>query len=703
MTFLNPLVLFGLLAAAIPIIIHLFNFRKPKKVDFSSVEFLKELQQNTMRRMRLKQWLLLLLRTLAIAALILSFSRPTLTGSFADTVGKQAASSIALIVDNSKSMDLRDAQGEYIEQAKALSKTVLDQMELGDEVSIFTSAGNDEEVLPYTNQLLARDAVDQIVSSGGGTTISQLLAAAQKTLDRSTRPNRQIYLVSDLQSSTFADSLIGLAQGDANIVLIPIGSDPPNNLAVESVEIKSKIIETDQAVRVEVGLRNYGDAALDDLVVSAYLDEQRVAQANASLGPQAFEVVELVLTPKSRGWLSGVIEIGSDVFESDNIRHFVMNVPERRRVLLVEGEGQTGRYVRLALSDELTRGRTAFDIESIPENRLPATQLGNYDAVILVGPKSLSSGEVTNVASYVQNGGGLMVFPGSEADKSGMNNLLARLGGGTYTTMMKGQGRNAVASLGRSDFEHPIFDGMFDTSVRSGIQMENIEFYQLVQYQAGGGNEQTIVRLNSTLPFLQELKSEAGLALFLTSMPDLDWSDLPVRGLFVPLMYRSLFYVSSGQEIVSNELILGQEASLKLRNTDQGQIVIKSPNGEEIIPEQRSLQGASLVQIPRQYRDSGIYEFISDGKQLSRHAFNEKKEESNLSRLSPEEARAHLEKMTTGDVQVLSNVNSSAELQTRLSEARIGVEIWNVLLVIALILLLLEMLVSVRWKGQSQT
>jgi len=228
-----------------------------------------------------------------------------------------------------------------------------------------------------------------------------------------------------------------------------------------------------------------------------------------------------------------------------------------------------------------------------------------------------------------------------------------------------------------------------------------VKLYKLVQYQAGGGNEQTIVRLNSTLPFLQELKSDAGLTLLLTSMPDLGWSDLPVRGLFVPLMYRSLFYVSSGQQLDSGDLTLGEEATLKLRNTEQGQIVIKSPNGDELIPEQRALQGASVVQIPGEYSSSGIYDFLSDGQQLSRQAFNERKEESNLSRLSPEMAVENLEKMTEGDVRVLSNVNSTSDLQSRLSEARIGVEIWNVLLVIALVLLLLEMLVSVRWKGQT--
>ena len=127
MTFLNPLLLFGLVAAAIPLIIHLFNFRRPKRVDFSSLEFLKELQKTTMQRVRIKQWLLLLLRTLAIACLILAFARPTLTGGLAGTLGGRANSSIALVVDNSLSRTLRDAAGAYLEQARDLATGLVDQ------------------------------------------------------------------------------------------------------------------------------------------------------------------------------------------------------------------------------------------------------------------------------------------------------------------------------------------------------------------------------------------------------------------------------------------------------------------------------------------------------------------------------------------------------------------------------------------------
>ncbi|MEO1630684.1 MAG: BatA domain-containing protein, partial [Bacteroidota bacterium] len=109
MTFLNPLVLLGLAAAAIPLLIHLFNFRKPRQVDFSTLAFLKELQRSTMRRVRVKQWLLLALRTLAILCLVLAFARPAVEGAWAGLFGGRVPTSMAVVIDNSLSMTQRDA------------------------------------------------------------------------------------------------------------------------------------------------------------------------------------------------------------------------------------------------------------------------------------------------------------------------------------------------------------------------------------------------------------------------------------------------------------------------------------------------------------------------------------------------------------------------------------------------------------------
>src|SRR5690554_5352452 len=125
MFFLNPLALIGLAAATIPILIHLFNFRKPRRVDFSSLQFLKELERRAMRRMKLKQWLLLALRTLAIAFLVLTFARPTVESAWASVFGARVEMATAVIIDNSQSMTVRDSQGELFDQAKELAASLV--------------------------------------------------------------------------------------------------------------------------------------------------------------------------------------------------------------------------------------------------------------------------------------------------------------------------------------------------------------------------------------------------------------------------------------------------------------------------------------------------------------------------------------------------------------------------------------------------
>ena len=122
MTFLNPIMLFGLAAAAIPILLHLLNLRKLKTVEFSSLRFLKELQRTRIRRIRLRQWLLLLLRTLLVLSLVLAFSRPALRGSLASLGGTSARSTIVLLIDDSPSMGMRNAGGMLFDQARAAAR-----------------------------------------------------------------------------------------------------------------------------------------------------------------------------------------------------------------------------------------------------------------------------------------------------------------------------------------------------------------------------------------------------------------------------------------------------------------------------------------------------------------------------------------------------------------------------------------------------
>ncbi|HEX3072633.1 MAG TPA: BatA domain-containing protein, partial [Ignavibacteriales bacterium] len=100
MTFLNPAILFGLIAAAIPVIIHLFNLRKLKKVEFSALIFLKEMRKNKIRKIKVKQWILLALRTLIILCIVAAFARPALQGVRIGGTASAAKTSAVFILDN---------------------------------------------------------------------------------------------------------------------------------------------------------------------------------------------------------------------------------------------------------------------------------------------------------------------------------------------------------------------------------------------------------------------------------------------------------------------------------------------------------------------------------------------------------------------------------------------------------------------------
>ncbi|ARA93901.1 hypothetical protein AWN76_012520 [Rhodothermaceae bacterium RA] len=704
MTFLNPLALFALAAAAIPLIIHLFNFRRPKKVDFSSLEFLKELQKSTMQRVRIKQWLLLVLRTLAIACLVLAFARPTLTGGLAGTLGGRAPTSVALVLDNSLSMTLRDAQGAYLDQARRIAATLIDQLEPGDE--IFVVSGADETVpAAFRNRAPALEALGGIAAQPGVPPASRLLARAGARLAEASHLNREVYLISDLQRSTLVDSAASPLPPGVRARLIPVGQRTYANVAVTDVTVRSRIVEVGQPVRIEATLVNYGPAPVEGYVASLYLEDERVAQATADLAPNQPTTVLLTATPQRRGWLAGVVEIEDDAFAYDNLRYVTLHVPEQRRLLVVQGEDEPIEYLRLALSARLTRGRVAFEVETIPESRLAATALGGYDAVVLVGPRDLSSGETAALARYVEGGGGLLLFPGAAARPADYDALFRALGGGRFAGFSGELGADrTVTTFDRADLEHPLFEGLFEQigTIDGEARLERPDLFFALNYNPSTGTEQTLIRLSNGFPFLQEIRHGRGAALLMAVAPNLRWSDLPVRGLFIPLLYRSIYYLSAGEAVQGDRLITGEPAELRLSGVPEtAPVELVGPDGEAFIPEQRSLFGAALLTLDATPRRPGIYDVRTGDRLIRRVVFNLDPRESDLRPEALPEAAARLGQAVGTEVQVLDVRGGLDRVAAALEAERTGVELWNVFLMLALGFLVAEMIVAMQWRPEA--
>ena len=706
MTFLNPFVLLGLVAAGIPLIIHLFNFRRPRRVDFSSLAFVRELQKSTMQRVRLKQWLLLLLRTLAIAMLVLAFARPTLTGGLASMLGGPGRSSVVLVVDNSASMELRDAQGAYLDQARSLARAVAGQMEQGDEIFVLTTAGR--RVPPVAHQTAAslEAGIDAIEVGTPAVPARAVLNDAAELLAESQNVNREIYFIGDLQRRTLGDSVAMELDPQLSLVVLPVGTRGHTNVMIEDVRVESRIVEAGSPVGLTARVRSFGQEAISDYSISVYLGDERVAQAPVDLQPGISSEVSLVVTPQENGWLAGRVEGEDDAFPQDNVHFFTMHVPAQRRILLVTGSDAVTRYLELALSTRQTAGGASFDVERIAATSLPnvLARLGQYDAVILAGSAATSSGEIDALVRYVSNGGGLLMMPGQVGEVARLNPLLQALGGGRVTGVVGEPGRSqAVATFERVDAEHPVFEGVFERTAGTGeTAVESPRVNAAIHYEPGAGSEQSLIRLTNGSSFLQELRLGQGLVFLLAVAPVPSWSDLPVRGLFVPLTYRSIQYLSASETIQGEGMRVGAEREIRLAGfSGRERVRIVSPFGEETLPDQRVIPGAVLVRLSEGHNVAGIYDLYAGETLVRRLAANVDRAESDLETVAPDEFESRLESETDATVQVLQLGEDALDASDSIRARRSGVELWNVFLLLALAFLVSEMIVARQWRPEA--
>ncbi len=683
MGFLNPLILFGLAAAAIPIAVHLFNFRRPQRVDFSTLRFIREIEATAMRRVRIRQWLLLALRTLAVLFLVLAFARPTRTAD-AGVFEEGAARSLVLVLDNSRSMTLRDAQGALIDQARRLGAAVVEATGAGDERTLLPVARPAESrVVPYRTAGPVLDAIAATPALAGAEALTAAVARAGSVLDGAAHPRREIVVVSDLQAATFTDSASARLPDDVDVTLIPLGARAQVNTAVTDVRVVSRIVEPGRPVQIEATVVRYGGRA-GTVGVSMRLDGQRVAETAVDVVPGEPARVPFTVTPPARGWLGGEVRLEPDAAEWDDARWFALRVPPPPRVLVVRGDGQRADLVTLALGVAAESGGLALN--EIAEGALSGADLDRYDAVVLVGPSTI--GDPGRLASFVAGGGGVLAFPGDAADS--LNPLLAAIGAGRVDGALGQDDGPRLGTTTDLDLDHPLFAGVFDAARPTP---EAVDIRRIARYRPGGADETTLIGTQTGAPLLQEIRRGEGSVLLFGVAPDLAWSDLPQRGLFVPLLYRAAAYLAAGSSVAdSGELLAREGGTIRVDGVESGTALrLIGPDGVTLTPLQRTVPGAVLLDVGDAVARAGLYRVVQGDRTLRVVAVNEDARESDPRSLDPEEAARRLETITGRPVRVVDGAAGlAADGETR------GTSLWAIFLALALTCLVAETLVTTR-------
>lgn len=683
MNFLNPLFLFGIAAAAIPILIHLFTRRRPREVRFPSLEFLAEVHQSEIRRLKLKQWLLLLLRTLAIASLALAMSRPALKGGAAGDTG--AASTLVALVDVSGSMGTPGADGRPLASAaRRVVDDLLSTMGPADELLLvpYDRAPRPVSERPLGDAGRLRAAAQALEPTASTTDHAAALALAARALRESHALNRELFWISDFQRAGFGDAAKAGARftapdgpwGATRVYVVPLSPRSRANAALTSASLAPA------AGGIELSL---GGAAFD-VAPGDFAVEARELAASGEDGPlaPAGRLGSGFVSLPARGEASALLPLSrlpgaggeallpEDALSLDNRRVFAAGRAGMLRVLLRED----GAASPLRLALEAGGDASGFDVRPVDAAAL-AAQASDADVIVIGDVARPGPAELQAVLDFWRGGGALLLVPGARADAAAWNALLLRDLGAGELGAEEHAATGAAWRLVRRAAGHAVLEGF---PARPGEPLSSASFSVVRAFRPG--SSRVLLEYDRAHPALLE----APHALVLNASLDLATSDFAVSGAFLPLLHqcvRVLGHGTAAASLAPGDVWRAPAATGEWRVVDE--------SGRDVPVSVGGAKGATRLETPPLERP-GLYRVLLGGRLRGSFAVNPDPRESDLASL---EEPALVAGFPPGRARVL---HAGADLARRVREARFGRELWAEFALLALALLVLESVIG-RW------
>ena len=676
MEFVYPTFLWSLLALAIPIIIHLFHFRRFKKVYFTNVRFLKEVKEETSARSRLRNLLVLLMRLLALTFLILAFAQPFLPQGVKVKKGNKA---VSIYIDNSFSMNALSQEVPLLELAKRRALDIVNAYGVEDQFQIITNEfqGKSQRLLSKEDAL---SDIEQIAPHPAVRNLGQVLDRQTQVLRDAEEQNRVAYMISDFQRNITdwdlnQDSLI-------DINLVPLQSVEERNVSIDSAWFEAPVQMLNQTNPLLVKVTNRSAEVAENIRLSLDHEGQKKPVGVLSIPANSSRVDTVNITILRTGFHKAVLQITDYPINFDD-RYFVsFGVAEQVEVLSIN-ESTGNRFI-----DAVYGSLPNFKVDNQRKQELDYGRLNNYQLLILNELNTISSGLAFEVQQYVENGGNLLIFPSAEADLTSYQAFLKTLGTNTLGTLSP-----TLRTVGAVNTDEFIFNDVFENrqqNLKLPTTQQNFPISRL-----GSRGEEALLSYRDGSTFLGKYSLGKG-QIYLCSAPlDPNSSDL-VRNaeIFVPMLYKTAIAGEGGEPIAytigKDEVITSEHFPVETGET----IYRLRGTQEEFIPEQRTAAGLVYLGVNEQVEQAGYYDLYLEPEEiLDVFAFNFDRQESDLRHYS----EAELESLLIPGMQLIK-ASLNADFGTIIGERSQGVVLWRWCLILALVFLLAEVLLLRFWS-----
>ncbi|EDM38670.1 hypothetical protein PBAL39_21395 [Pedobacter sp. BAL39] len=676
MNFLYPGFLFALLAIAIPIAIHLFNFRKFKKIYFSNVQFLKAATEQNSSREKLKHRMVLVCRILAVAFLVMAFARPYLPLDHRTNVGQR--NMVSIYIDNSYSMETVNQEGSLLDEALRKAKEIVAAYPLNDQFQLITNdfEGKHQRLVNKEEFL---QLLEEVKISAAGRTLQQVVNRMQGAA--AANGNQIAYLLSDFQQS-FAGTEKITTGNDIRYTLIKLNANPQPNIAVDSIWSLSPVHQPNQPEQLVVKLHNYGEEDAADVPLRLTLNGQQKALSNAKVDAGKTVNDTLSFAGLQRGWQKGILQIKDFPLTFDDAMNFSFEVNTSMKVLNITGNAVQNFIPSLYAADPY------FKLTEMPEENIQYSTLPEYQLIILSGIKEPGSGLAEQLKGYLQNGGSVVIFPNLDANANAYSAFLNALSLPSIRQLNVGTG------IGSSiDLKHPLFKDVFD-QIPANMDLPLVKRHFSFEVQNQKARTDIL-----KLPLNEFLFAQYGLGsgkIYLSAVSlDPKDSNLGRHPVFVPMMFKIAF---SSLKAPPLYYTTGKSSTLEIPKVNLGnnQTLILKADAVEVIPDVRQTPDQTLLYIADQVRQSGFYDLRKADSLLAVVAFNDNRLESDMHYASEDNMKALF------DSKQLSVYNSKKDaLSMNIQAKNNSIELWKLSLILAVVFLALEILL-IRFFNNSK-
>jgi len=687
MNFLYPVFLFALFAVIIPILIHLFSFRRFTTVYFSNVNYLKNIRKESQKKSRLKNLLILASRILAVSSLVVAFAQPFIPAGHKPA--SQLKAVVGIYIDNSFSMNALSTGGQLLEVARTKAIDIAGAYPPDTRFMVITN-----DLLPQHQHVFNKEQfirqVSEIKSSPRSLPLSRIVARLSGNLSKlDDHPAMTAWYLSDFQTVTTDLEHI---RNDSLMLnyLMPLTPGVTANLFIDSCWMEFPAHKQGQEERLKVRITNRSEEAYQNLPLKFYLNDTLKALGNFTIDPGGEQVVELKYMNMNSGVQTGYAEISDFPFVHDNTWFLNYRVQPSLKALAVYDGGYGGKsgvpYLRA-----LFREDEYVQFEEASLENLQFSRLSSFNTIFLLNIKTLSSGFIHELKKAAENGATVVLFPELDGETATYNNFLNLMQANRITGI--DTSRQKIAAI---EWNNPVYDQVFKGRI------DNAEFPAV----NGHFSFTEDVRIPETrlIWFRNNAKAvsvqgtgDGNLIVFSFPLSTLN-QEFARDMLFVPTLY-SLVINSLPRQRIAYSIGENSVATLSRQNIPDGAaLTALSPSGEEFIPESGISEGNRLrINLTDFFNVAGHYQVKANGNAVDAISMNYDRKESAPELMSADELRAGIGLNNLTYTSVIEDAGKN--ITEVFSEITTGKKLWKWFLASALLFLLAEGLIVRFWKG----